>query len=105
MGRRGLRFLCKVTPLFCNNKIKTEIFLMFCKILLELCLLMDGIHNFLLGEEKFTATPWRLFYGAGEKRIMRVGVNIFLVSWVCSCIMGVWVCSSSGGGFQISDFS
>ena len=39
---------------------------MFCKILLELCLLMDGIPNFLLGEEKFTATPWRLFYGAGE---------------------------------------
>ena len=39
---------------------------MFCKILLELCLLMAGIPNFLLGEEKFTATPWRLFYGAGE---------------------------------------
>ena len=60
----------------------------FCKILLELCLLMAGSPNFWRGERKFTATPWRLFCGAGEKRIMRVGVNIFLVSWVCSSIMG-----------------
>ena len=78
---------------------------MFCKILLELCLLMAGIPNFLLGEEKFTATPWRLFYGAGEKRIMRVGVNIFLISWVCSCVMGCGCAHQVGGGFQISDFS
>ena len=74
---------------------------MFCKILLELCLLMAGIPNFLLGEEKFTATPWRLFYGAGEKRIMCVGVNIFLISWVCSCIMGCGCAHQVGG---ISDF-
>ena len=30
---------------------------MFCKILLELCLLMAGMPNFWRGEEKFTATP------------------------------------------------
>ncbi len=73
---------------------------MFCKILLELCLLMAGIPNFLLGEEKFTATPWRLFYGAGEKRIMRVGVNY--ISYIMGVFLyhGVWMCSSSGGDFR-----
>ena len=77
-----------------------EIYLSFCKILLELCLLMAGIPNFWRGEIKFTATPWRLFCGAGEKLIMRVGVNIFLISWVCSCIMGCVGCLSSGGDFR-----
>ena len=104
MGRRGLEFLCKVTPLFCINKIKMGLFLSFCKILLELCLLMAGIPNFWRGEVKFTATPWRLFCGAGEKLIMRVGVNIFLLSWLCSCIMGCGMLIK-WGGFQISDFS
>ena len=74
---------------------------MFCKILLELCLLMAGIPNFWRGEVKFTATPGRLFCGAGEKPIMRVGVNIFLISWVCSCIMGCGMLMKWGG---ISDF-
>ena len=74
----------------------------FCKILLELCLLMAGIPNFLLGEEKFTATPWRLFYAAGEKRIMRVGVNIFLnIMGVFLYHGGVGVLIKWGG---ISDF-
>ena len=81
------------------------LFLSFCKILLELCLLMAGIPNFWRGEIKFTATPWRLFCGAGEKPIMRVGVNIFLLSWVCSCIMECGCAHQVGGGFQISDFS
>ena len=61
----------------------------------------DGRYpQFWRGEEKFTATPWRLFYGAGEKRIMRVGVNIFLISWVCSYIMGCGCAHQVGGDFR-----
>ena len=74
---------------------------MFCKILLELCLLMAGIPNFWRGEVKFTATPGRLFCGAGEKPIMRVGVNIFLISWGVFLYHGVWCAHQVGG---ISDF-
>ena len=77
----------------------------FCKILLELCLLMGGIPNFWRGEEKFTATPWRLFYGAGGEAYHARGCKY--ISYIMGVFLyhGVWVCSSSGGGFQISDFS
>ena len=72
----------------------------FCKILLQLCLLMAGIPNFWRGEIKFTATPWRLFCGAGEKPIMRVGVNIFLDIMGVFLYHGVWDAHQVGGDFR-----
>ena len=77
-----------------------EIFLSFCKIILELCLLMANIPNFWRGERKFTATPWRLFCGAGEKHIMRVGVNIFLDIMGVFLYHGVWMLIKWGGDFR-----
>ena len=73
----------------------------FCKILLESLGLVAGIPNFWRGERKFTATPWRLFCGAGEKLIMRVGVNIFLDIMGVFLYHGVWDAHQVGG---ISDF-
>ena len=37
---------------------------------------MAGWHVFLRGEGKFPAMPCRLFYGAGEMCVMRVGCKI-----------------------------
>ena len=69
-----------------------------CQILLESWFLMAGWRIFLRGEGKFPAMPCRLFYGAGEKCVMRV-----------VCKINFMGCGDAhlflGGCFQFSVFS
>ena len=60
-----LEFLCKVTTLFCNNKIKMELYFLFCKILLESWILVGGGADFCMARKILRPRLGGCFVGGG----------------------------------------
>ena len=88
MGRRGLQFRYKDNALFCYNKIKTEYFCLFCKILLERACLFKTAVFFCVAREKIRPRHAVIFSMPCAWRGVKENY-----SW--QCVMSVIFCQNS----------